>query len=202
MATATNGTARARAWVFILYPESAPEDWQEILSQMCVPCAVSPLHDKDVTAKGEAKKPHYHVLLSFAGMKSEQQVTRMIAPLNCTKPLICNSVRGTVRYFVHLDNADKAQYSKDDIQTFGGFDMGSAFELSDTEVSAVLDQLIDFVVDNGIWEFCDLVELVRKVGNPAWSEAIKSKSTLFLAAYMRSRSYKHLRQRTEVVTDG
>lgn len=188
-----SSSARARAWVFILYPESAPEDWQEYIEQLCVPCAVSPLHDKDINPTGEPKKPHYHVLLTFAGMKSEQQVARMIEPLNCTRPMICNSTRGSIRYFMHLDNPEKAQYKREDIQCFGGFDLGAALEMSISEMDHVIDDLIDFIEDNNIYEFCDFVRLVKLSGNKAWREVITRKCTVFFSSYLRSRTYKYIR---------
>ena len=39
---------RARAWTFLVYPDSAPENWRDILdTTVCVPWVESPLHDPD-----------------------------------------------------------------------------------------------------------------------------------------------------------
>lgn len=46
---------RKRNWVFVVYPESAPENWREQLKEMLVPGFISPLHDKDVNADGSPK---------------------------------------------------------------------------------------------------------------------------------------------------
>ena len=51
---------RKRNYATLVYPDSAPENWQEILSELKVPVFISPLHDKDVNADGKPKKPHYH----------------------------------------------------------------------------------------------------------------------------------------------
>lgn len=40
--------SRTRNWSFIVYPESAPNNWREILQEEMTPFAVSPLHDKDI----------------------------------------------------------------------------------------------------------------------------------------------------------
>ena len=53
---------RSRGWACIVYPESAPENWTETLNEAHIETLISPLHDKDVTAEGSPKKPHYHVL--------------------------------------------------------------------------------------------------------------------------------------------
>ena len=52
-----------RYWTFLIYPESAPKDWKDILQQTFLPVAISPLHDKDLNADGEKKKPHYHIIV-------------------------------------------------------------------------------------------------------------------------------------------
>ena len=37
--------------------DSAPADWQEILRQTGLQCAVSPIHDSDLDPTGEPKNP-------------------------------------------------------------------------------------------------------------------------------------------------
>ncbi|MGK0627870.1 Rep family protein, partial [Enterococcus faecalis] len=44
---------RGRNWAIVVYPESLPENWKEIIKSE--PVAMSPLLDKDVTAEGELK---------------------------------------------------------------------------------------------------------------------------------------------------
>ena len=67
---------RNRNWTFIVYPESAPENWYQILQDKMLNFAVSPLHDVDIleSETGEVKKAHYHVLLCFSGNKSFEQI--------------------------------------------------------------------------------------------------------------------------------
>ncbi|MEE5905358.1 Rep family protein, partial [Streptococcus pneumoniae] len=55
---------KGRDWTFLVYPESAPENWRTILDETFMRWVESPLHDKDVNADGEIKKPHWHILLS------------------------------------------------------------------------------------------------------------------------------------------
>ena len=65
-----NPDVRARAWTFIVYPESAPENWRDVLDGFHLQWACSPLHDRDVNATGEPKKAHWHILLSFGGKRA------------------------------------------------------------------------------------------------------------------------------------
>ena len=64
---------RLRNFATVVYPESAPKDWQEILARHFVPCFVSPLHELDKNPTGEPKKPHHHIILMFEGKKSIEQ---------------------------------------------------------------------------------------------------------------------------------
>ena len=112
--------SRNRGFAFLLYPESAPENWREIIDSFHVQWAESPLHEFDVEPTGECKKPHWHIVLNFDSVKSLDQVKKLIAPLNGTIPIPLNSVKGMVRYFAHLDNPEKYQYPVDQILGHGG----------------------------------------------------------------------------------
>ena len=43
---------KKRYWAFVLYPESAPSDWKDILQSTGLVCAISPYHDKDINPDG------------------------------------------------------------------------------------------------------------------------------------------------------
>ena len=64
---------RYRNFWTVFYEDSAPDDWQQIISDWHVPVFVSH-HDQDISANGEPKKPHYHVMIMFDGVKSNKQV--------------------------------------------------------------------------------------------------------------------------------
>ena len=102
--------SRNRGFAFVLYPDSAPENWRSIIDEFHVAWAESPLHDLDVDpGTGALKKPHWHIVLNFDSVKSLDQVKKLIEPLHGTIPIPLNSVRGMVRYFAHLDNPEKYQ---------------------------------------------------------------------------------------------
>ena len=62
-----------------------PEDWEDVIKQE--PAVISPLHDKDVTEDGERKKPHYHVILSYKGNKSFEQIDEIARLLHASYSL-------------------------------------------------------------------------------------------------------------------
>ena len=61
----SRGSDRTRNWTVVLYPESAPENWRDILDALHIEWVESPLHEFDTNATGEVKKPHWHLLLSL-----------------------------------------------------------------------------------------------------------------------------------------
>ena len=65
---------KKRNWAFVLYPESAPVDWRDLLQKTGLQCAVSPLHDRDLNPDGEPKKAHFHVLSYSAGVGAGSRV--------------------------------------------------------------------------------------------------------------------------------
>ena len=106
---------KKRNWAFVLYPESAPENWKEILQQTGLGIAISPLHDKDVNPTGEVKKAHYHIILIYDGPTTYNNVRSLTESLGQPIPQPLEQVRGYYRYLTHKDNPEKYQYDDKDI---------------------------------------------------------------------------------------
>lgn len=70
---------KGRDWAFIVYPESAPENWREILDDTHIRWIESPLHDKDFNPDGTIKKPHWHVMLSADGPITQKQLKKLLS---------------------------------------------------------------------------------------------------------------------------
>lgn len=175
---------RKRNWAFIVYPESAPDNWQEILREHLVPTIISPLHEKDINATGEPKKPHWHVIVKFPGLKNVEQVREICQSVNGTEPQHVKDLRSYCRYLCHLDNPEKSQYSIDDVVTFGGVDY---FEIikSEADETEMLDQILDWVNETHCYSFKALVDYSRK-NQTSWFRLLRSKHTIFIAQYLRS----------------
>ena len=121
---------KKRNWAFVAYPESLPTDWKEQLQATGLQVAISPLHDRDVDPTGELKKPHYHVILCYAGPTSYNVVKGLTDSLKGPIPQPLEQVRGYYRYFTHMDNPEKYQYSPDTIETINGFSIMDFVELT------------------------------------------------------------------------
>lgn len=169
--------AAKRVWNAMIYPESARPDWLQLIEEAGIRCAVSPLHDRDRFTQrdidnyegdekpevGDLKKPHYHIVLSYTGKRRFSDVWDFIKTLYkdpATAPipkLPRGDIRGAVRYLVHMDNKDKAQYSREDVKAICGFDVGLYFKLSEEEEDEVFDAIMQYVIDHGIVEYWDIL---------------------------------------------
>lgn len=181
---------KKRNWAFVLYPESAPADWLERIQKSGVMAAVSPLHDKDVNATGEPKKPHYHVILVYGNPTTFKNVESFTKSLNQPIPQALEQVRGYYRYLAHMDNPEKAQYPASEIQTLNGFDIGDFVEMSKSEVTKVLRALMGYIQDNNLMEYADLMDMTMCEGVPPEWFDVAASHTLFFTGYLKSRRYR------------
>lgn len=55
-----------RSWAFVMYPDSMPDNWEEIIKNTGLPMAISPLHNKDIDPTGEEKR---NIITLFVIMK-------------------------------------------------------------------------------------------------------------------------------------
>ena len=178
---------RVLSWTAVIYPESLPENWKDILGEMLVPWACSPLHDKDINADGSPKKPHYHLLLAFRTKKSFEQVKEITDKLHAPIPQPCRDTRALVRYFVHKDNPEKAQYKETDITSGGGFDIDTALSLTQSEEDEILFQICDFIGEQWVTEFHILDKYVRLEKREWWR--VFRKNTFYLSQIIKSQRH-------------
>ena len=180
---------KKRNWAFVLYPESAPENWRELLQQTGLQCVISPLHDKDLDPDGNPKKAHHHIILVYSGPTSFNVVKQLTESLNQPIPQALEQVRGYYRYLTHKDNPEKAQYSEDDIETINGFNIADFVELTKTEVNAYKRKLQELIINLDIVEYCDFMDFL--LDNEMWTEYdIGSNNTYFFEKYISSRRNK------------
>lgn len=177
---------KKRNWTFVLYPESAPNDWREQIKLSGLMAAVSPLHDKDLNPTGEAKKAHYHVLIVYSGPTTYNSVSKFTASLNATVPQALESVRGMYRYFSHKDNPEKYQYDEAEITTINGFNINDLVELTRSEVNEIKKNVLRLIREVGITEYSGLIDfLIDNDMSAEYDVAINN--TLFFNTYITSR---------------
>ena len=180
---------KKRNWAFVAYPESLPEDWKEQLQRSGLQCAISPLHDKDVNPTGEPKKPHYHVIVCYAGPTSYNVVKALTDSLNCPIPQPLEQVRGYYRYFLHKDNPEKYQYSAEQIQTINGFSIADFVELTKSEVLTIKKKLQSMIRELNLTEYSDFMDMLQD-SNMEQEYDVASSNTYFFEKYIASRRNK------------
>lgn len=183
----TSSTSRTRNYYTVVYPESAPNNWLDILKEEKVACFVSPLHDKDVNPGGDSKKAHYHILLMFDGPKTKTQAQEIFAKIGGVGCDSVVSLRGYARYLCHLDNPEKAQYQIDDVVSLYGCDYHSAIDLP-TDKYKLLGEMIDFCELNSIVSFSDLV-IYARVNRNDWFRVLADSGSFFMREFLKSRDW-------------
>ncbi|MBZ5983530.1 replication protein [Leuconostoc gelidum subsp. gasicomitatum] len=157
MADNENKNVKGRDWTFIVYPESAPISWREILNDTHLRWVESPLHDKDINSDGEIKKAHWHILLTYDGPVNIVAVKKITDKLNAPVPQKISSAKGLVRYMIHLDNPEKFQYSRSDIKGHNGADVASYFELTATNKLMIMKDIVRYIYENEVDNYSDFL---------------------------------------------
>lgn len=177
---------RARNFATIVYPESAPEDWLDILGSLHIPCFISPLHEDDILPDGSKKKPHYHVMLMFDGKKSVEQVQEIWDLIGGVGFQNVISMRAYARYLCHLDNPEKAQYSSDKVISIAA-DYDSVIGLVSDKYKAVME-MIEFCKDNEIYSYAELLEWCS-VHKYDWFKSLCDNTSYVIREYLKSRTW-------------
>ena len=132
-----------RKWELVLYPDSDSYDVSSVLAELV--CVFDQwayiLHDSDVDADGNPKKPHYH----FYGKCADKLTSSGLAYRVHVPESACRVVsrwKGALRYLVHADNPEKHQYNVSDISA--NFALAGIFTLSDDMQAA---RIFDYISD-------------------------------------------------------
>lgn len=183
----SRGQGRTRNYATVVYPESAPENWQDILSSQFVPAFISPLHDSDINPTGEHKKAHYHVMIMFDGVKTLEQASDVFSKINGVGCEVVNSLRGYARYLCHLDNPEKAQYSPEMVRSLCGADYPGVIGLVTDKYKAI-GEMIDYCKEYDIYSYSDLLEYCR-MERFDWFRVLCDNGTVVMKEYLKSRSW-------------
>jgi len=179
---------RSNKWAFLIYQESAPENYLDVLEEMHIPFVLSPWHDKDINKEtGEFKKAHKHGVLFFESLKSYTQVSELLTEKLHTPSHVevVMSPKGMYDYFIHAENPDKTLYNMDEIESGCGFELEQFLITNNND--QFLSTVIDIIEEHNFTEFNNLVRYAR-VENPSLLNLIIDK-TYFFAKYLDSRRH-------------
>lgn len=174
---------RGQYFCFVIYPESLPFDWLENLSKQ-VEFTLSPLHDRDLTAAGEPKKPHYHLICVWPNPTTWGNAFYLCNMLNCPCPIPCATIRLAYEYFTHKNDPNKAQYDPADIKDYNGFALAKYVNLTTSEVNNYLTEITKLCRDEVITEYSDLIFYL--IDNEMYNELdVAQNHTLYLTALIK-----------------
>lgn len=181
---------KARNFAFIIYPESIPEDWEDSLSKLGVPMAVSPLHDLDETERkfedmsenekaivrngGKVfKKPHYHVLYIARNPVTAEsvriKVKRALGNNSISHIEIVDSVEYYFQYLTHESSdaikKNKHRYDKKDIVYINDFDIDRYVTLDESEKRELANLIFALIRKYQLENIIDLYEFVEARGD-------------------------------------
>jgi len=178
---------RFKSWTCIVYPDSAPCNWRDIINAEHVQWVESPLHDKDINEGDEQqKKPHWHVLLLFDTVKNVGQIQAITEQLGGTIPIPAKSAKGLVRYMLHLDNPDKHQYPRSELKAYGGVDLDELLRPSSSDRYQRIGEMMDFVDENDITEMHQLLKYAKQKRFDDWFPLLCDNSAYILGQYIKS----------------
>lgn len=190
--------SRAYNWALVVYPEDLPEDWLERLKAV-TPGFCSPPHDRDVNPDGADKKRHCHVLLCFKSKQSYAAVVAMLKGLfgekgasivGVANPEVCRNVTGTVRYMVHADNPEKAQYEREEIIAWGGKQVDRVWGDDVTLIRGYLVSIEELIEERGIVEMSDLTSVLRQEERWELYDVVTRRCTNFITILLASRRHR------------
>nr|WP_015237548.1 replication protein [Mycoplasma cottewii]AFY63026.1 plasmid replication initiation protein [Mycoplasma cottewii] len=180
---------KKRHWAMIIYPESLPENWKQILQETGCEIAYI-LHDKDINDNGEPKKPHYHVIMSYTnGTTTFSNVRKITEALNAPEPQGIESVGGYYRYLTHKDNPEKYQYDEKDIVHLNGFSVWNYIELKNGETLRIKREITKFIDESGILLYDDLINYYIGTEQDLHFK-VASENVLYFSTILKSKGLK------------
>ena len=179
---------RTKTWATIVYSESAPPNWIEILKEQHIPAFVSPKHDKDLTDDGTLKKEHYHVMLLFEGLKSVEQAKEVFEKIGGVGVELVNCTRAYARYLCHLDNPDKVQYDANEVISIAGADYTEMLNTSPNTYT-IIAEIIEYCQQNDIDSYAYIL-LYAKNNRSDWFKVLCDCGTLLIVHFLKSKLWE------------
>ena len=187
-ADAKRAGTRSRHWTCMVYPESAPKNWESILREQLVDALISPLHDMDTNGDtGEIKKAHYHVVISFhnpCGYEKAENIFKAFGGIGNEYESRVKDFRQMARYLCHLDQPDKYRYNVNDVISIGSTDYHELI-MSRADEDELLDEILSYIDENKIISYADLLRRVR-IEHPEWRRVVYHKFTIVIVHYIKS----------------
>ena len=145
-------------------------------------------YDGDIPWIGDLKKPHYHYIAIFDGSKGLNEMTNIVG--GATEIFYkAKSKRGSLKYLIHKNRPEKAQYDFEQIRAFGGLDLSPILEIGEIEQVDYLHLIEDYVLETKCNSYSRLYSWVRKQNDFNLEKAFRS-NQYHLTSLMSSLGYE------------
>ena len=196
--TAPKKDLRFRNATFLVYADSAPENWIDLLRAEHVPFVVSPYHDRDMDESADSetgelvrvpKKAHWHVAVCCDGNKPFsyfQQLSDL-----CSGKLVkkIENLRSMLRYFCHLDNPEKFQYPWHEMMEFGGVKIEDMMEFHGKELDHAINRIEELIEEQHIRTYKELCYFLRVNGYDDLKHVVTCQCTFHFSTLLRVNYY-------------
>lgn len=177
-----NKNIRSLYWGLILYDDSENLNFNDKIITIAQNYDfVYIKHDKDTDTNGNLIKVHYHIILKFNNYKWLKSLSdELNIPMNYFEKI--NSLNNMLVYLIHYNNADKYQYSVNEVLGTSSLKIKLNKCISNIEnteedkISIILDfiysypkplsyrALVSFVLNKGLWaEFRRSASIIFKL---------------------------------------
>jgi len=193
----TKGAGRTRNFATIVYPESVAENWQDCLANYHVPAFVSPLHE-DMNPDNEVKKPHYHVIIMFESVKTDEQAQEIVKAIGGVGVIRIVHLTNYSRYLCHMDDLDpnKKRYNPEDVVCIGGADYYATISRASDKYNAIFE-MVDFCEENNIDSYRELFIYARLYRND-WARVLCDNGTYVIKEYLKSKSWENEKEKYKI----
>jgi len=183
-----------KIWWGYLYEDSAPDDFIDLMRESGYE-GFAMKHDRDLTAAGEVKEPHWHVVVRFSHAVQAKEAKEVLTAFG-VKPASVqfrDSWSAVARYLCHLDDPNKTQYSPEHVVEFGGADYLSAINRS-ADKYRIVAAMQDWVIETECSSFAVLFDYARD-NDMEWFMALCDNCSIVMREYIKSRRYDLLEGR-------
>ena len=181
------GKQRTIWWAY-LYEDSAPENFLDLMRESGME-GLAMKHDRDVTAAGEVKEAHWHVVVRFSHAVQAKEAKEVLTSFGCKEASVQyrDSWTAVARYLCHMDDPNKFQYNPADVVEFGGADYLAAINRA-ADKYRIISEMCDWAKENRIYSFNKLVDYAR-ANELEWFMALSDNCAIFMREYLKSYRY-------------
>ncbi|TVX35909.1 replication protein RepB [Streptococcus pneumoniae] len=165
---------KSQYFVFLLYPDTLPDNWEIELETLGTAIAVSPLHDKD-KSKVEGQeyiKPHYHCIYiaknPVTADSVRKKVQKVLGQQAIAKVQVCLNVKNAYLYLTHESKDAKAKnkqvYDKQEIKLLNNFDIDRYVSMDSAEKDDLLDRVCEVIAHYELANILELKDFVDRYG--------------------------------------